>query len=207
MQKWEKFLLLSLCILWVIGSLIGFAITSSGIGYKTILANIDIFSLLELVLLITVIACAAFDFYETFDSLKQFQSPKFKIIINTQKRQRNISIFLGFLCLFEFGVFFYFFDIYTLLLLLITIILTSILLYHNTLDNFIDDNGILYWGIYYTWNDIKSYNIKNEMLLEINILNILFGLEYHNIIQLSFKETEKDNLEKLIAKKLSSSTI
>lgn len=201
MQKWEKFLLISLIILGILGGGIGFIITESGFGDMKVLDNIDIFGLLELILSIIVIGCASFDVYETYESKKEFGDTKFKVAINTKNRLKNISIFLILINAFELGVFINSLDIYILPLFFITITLTFLFAFHNRIDNGISDNGILHWGIYHNWEDIKSHNIENETLLKIDVINNFFGFEYINIIKFDFDSSEKTNIEKFLTEK------
>lgn len=202
MQKWEKFLLASLFILAILGCLLGFAITKTGIGEVKVLADIDLFGLIELILLIIVVICTIFDIYETYEIKNQFCNTEFKVIMNTKNRFRNILIFLVLLSVFELGTFLKSIDMYMLPLFFITLILTYMFAFHNKLANCINDNGILYWGIYYSWEDVKSYKIKNQILLEMNIINNFFSFEYNNIIKLNFAEEDKAAIEEFITKKL-----
>lgn len=202
MQKWGKFLLVSLLFLGVLGWLIGLFAAKSGIDQIKILANIDIFSFIELILLIIVITCAIFDIYETYKSNNKFCIIKFKIILNSKKIFKNILIFLVLLSISELCVFVISIDMHMVPLFLITFILALIFAIHNSLDDYINDNGILHWGIYYSWNDIKSYNIKNETLLEINVINNFICFEYNNTIKFNFDEKVKDDMNKFILEKL-----
>lgn len=202
MQKWEKFLIISLFILGILGWLIGFFIAKSGVGEIKILANIDIFSLIELILLIIVTICAIVDTYETYESNRKFCNSNFKVMSHSRNGFRNILIFLILLSIFELVVFIISVDMYILPLFLITFILTSIFTFHNILDNYIADNGILYWGIYYTWNDVNSYYISNETLLEINVTNNFICFDYNNTIKFNLDEKIKNDITKLITEKL-----
>lgn len=202
MQKWEKFLLISLFILAILGGLIGFAITESGIGEMKVLTNIDVSSLLALILLTIVITCAIFDTYETFESQKQFGTAKFEVTLNTRNRFRNVLIFLALVTIFEFGAFLYSIDIEILPSLFITLILNLIFAFHSMINNAIGENGILHWGIYHSWNDIKSHNIENENLLEMNVINNFFCFEYNCVIKFDFDEKDKEDIEKFLVDKL-----
>lgn len=202
MQKWEKFLIISLFILGILGWLLGFFIVTSGISEIKILSSMDIFSFIELILLIIVAICAITDTYETYESNKKFCNSNFKVMAHFRNKSRNILIFLILLSIFELVIFIISVDMYILPLFLITFILTSIFTFHNILDNYIADNGILYWGIYYTWNDVNSYYISNETLLEINVANNFICFEYNNTIKFKLDEKIKNDITKLIAEKL-----
>ncbi|OOM79881.1 hypothetical protein [Clostridium sp. BL-8] len=202
MQKWEKFLIVNLFILGLLGWLIGFLLAKSGMEEIKILGNIDIFSLIELILLIIVTVCSIFDFHETYNSNIKFCNPEFKVIPYYKNRFKNIFIFLVLLSSSEFVVFIISVDMYILTLFLITLIFTSIFAFHNSLNDYIADNGILYWGIYYTWNDVKSYYISNETLLVINVINNFICFEYNNEIKFTIDNNSKNSITKLITEKL-----
>lgn len=202
MQKWEKFLLISLFLLAIIGGFIGFAINESGIGEMKVLANTNISSLVAFILLVIVIACAIFDIYETFESKTEFGTTKFEVTLNTRNRFRNILIFLSLIAIFEFGAFLYSLDTQILPSFFITLILTFIFAFHNRVNNGINENGVLHWGIYHSWNDIKSHNIENENLLKLTVLNKFFCLEYNYAIKFNFFEKDKIDIEKFLAEKL-----
>ncbi len=202
MQKWEKFLLISLFILAILGGFIGFAITASGLGEVKVLANIDLSNLLALILLGIVVACAIFDTYETFESKKQFGTSQFELILNTRNRFRNALIFLGLTTILEFFVFLYSIDLQILPLFFISLILTLIFAYHSTINNGISENGILHWGIYHNWDDVQSHNIIGETLLELSVINSFFCFEYNCIIKFDFDEKDKQEIEKFLSEEL-----
>lgn len=202
MQKWEKFLIISLFILALLGSFIGFASTESGLGEVKVLANIDLSNLLELILLVIVIACAIFDTYETFESKKQFGTSKFELILNTRNRFRNALIFLALATTLEFSIFLYSIDVQILPLFFISLILTLIFAFHSSVNNGISENGILHWGIYHNWDDVLSHNVTNETLLELNVINNFFCFEYNYVIKFDFHEKDKQEIEKFLSEKL-----
>lgn len=202
MQKWEKFLLISLFILALLGSFTGFSIAKSGLGEVKVLANINLFNLLALILLVIVIACAIFDTYETFESKKQFGTSKFELILNTRNRFRNALIFLALATTLEFGVFLYSIDVQILPLFFISLILTLIFAFHSSINNGIGENGILHWGIYHNWADVQSHNVVDETLLELNVINNFFCFEYNYIIKFDFHKKDKQEIEKFLSEKL-----
>lgn len=206
MQKWEKFLILILLILALLGTLIGFTLTKFGIDKIKILADIDVFGLFEILLLIIVIFCAIFDIYETYECNNQFINSKVKVIAKSKTTFRNIFIFFIFLCILELGIFFYSFDIYILPLLFINLILTSMIFYHNSINDCINDDGLLYWGIYYNWNYINSYKLEEKTLLKINLINMFFIFEYNSEIQFNFDLEYRNDIEKLISENLRANT-
>lgn len=203
MQKWEKFLLISLFILAILGGFIGFALTKSGLGELKVLANINLSNLLALVLLAIVVACGVFDTYETLESKKKFGTSKFELILNTRNRFRNALIVLALVTLLEFDAFLYSFDFQLLPLFFISIILTLIFAFHSTINNGINQDGILHWGIYHNWDDVQSHNITNDTLLEINVINNFFGFEYNYVIKFDFNEKDKQEIEKYLTERVS----
>jgi len=202
MQKWEKNLLIILLILAILGALLGFAITKSEIGQVKFLANIDIFGFMELALLIISIVCAIFDIYEIHSSKNQLGTSKFNLIITTRNRFRNLLILFILIIIFELAVFIYSTDMYILPLFFITLILILLLVLHNRVDNGINENGILYCGIFHSLDDIESYKVEDELLLEMNIVVDFFWFKYNNLVKFNFDEKDKDGIEVFLAEKL-----
>jgi len=202
MQKWRKVLLVSLFIMAIIDGLIGFAMAKSGIGKVKVFANIDMFSLIMLILLIFIVVCMTLDIHGIFKSKNQFGPAKFKVMIKTRKRLRNVLIFLVLDTICEFGIFLYSTDMHMLPLCFIILLFTLIQIFHYKVDNGIGENGILHWGVYHSWTDVKSYKIDNEPSLEINILSKSFGFKYKNKIKFDFDKKDKDNIERFLAERL-----
>ncbi|WP_297429270.1 DUF986 family protein [Clostridium sp.] len=205
MQKWEKYLLIILFILGILGSLIGFILTKSGIGNLEIFKNIDIFSFLELFLLALANACAIFDIYETYNGRNELGSVMFSITLNNKDKLIYVLIVLIFINIFEFGVFLYSPDAYIPPLLCMTMLLTFIIAFHNKAGNVIGENGVLHWGIYYSWEDIESLNIENDTLLKVNLINVFFGFEYTHIVKFDFTKSDKEDLKNFLDSKLQAS--
>ncbi|EKQ51593.1 MULTISPECIES: DUF986 family protein [unclassified Clostridium] len=205
MQKWEKYLLIILFILGILGSLIGFTLTKSGIGNLEIFNNIDIFSFLELFLLALANACAIFDIYETYEGRNELGPVMFNITLSNKDKLRYVLIFLIFINIFEFGVFLYSPDAYIPPLLCMTMLLTFIIAFHNKAGNVIGENGVLHWGIYYSWEDIESLNIETDTLLKVNLINVFFAFEYTHIVKFDFTKSDKEELKNFLDSKLQAS--
>lgn len=204
MQTWKKFLLISLLIIAVVGALIGFIITKSGLGDVKILTNINIFTLIVLLLLLIAVTCGIFDAYETYESKQQLGDSKFGV--KMQKINIFIAsiVFLALVTLFEFGVFIESADINILLICFITLTLTLIFIIHSYIDNGFNENGLLHWGIFHSWADMQSYDISNDNLLKIIVINNFFTFEYSYIIKFNFYEKDKDEIEEFLSQVLSS---
>ena len=202
MQKWEKCLLIILLILGILGALIGFSINKFEIEQAKVLADIDILGFIELILLIISIICGALDIYEVYSSKNQLGTAKFNLILTKKNRLRNLLIFFIFLLIFEFVVFINSTDLHILPLFSITLILVLLLVYHNKFDSGINENGILYCGIFHSLDDIVSYKLVDETLLEMNILVDFFWFKYNNLVRFNFDEKDKDNIEVFLAEKL-----
>lgn len=202
MQKWRKVLLVGLLIMSIIGGLIGFAMGKSGIGEVKVWANIDMFSLFMLILLMIMVVCMIVDIYGIHKSKKQFGHAKFNVMIKTRKRSRNILIFLVLDTIFIFGMLLKSSDMHMLPLGGMVLIITLIQGLHYKASNGINEDGILYWGIYHSWNDIKSYKIENETLLEMNVLSKSCGFEYNNEIKFNFDKKDKADIEEFLVERL-----
>lgn len=199
MQKWRKYLLLYIFIMSIIGGLIGFAMAKSGIGKVKIFPNMDMFTLFMLIILLIMIVCLIVDIIKIRKSKKQFGSEKFKITIHTRKRLRNVLIFLVVDTIFIFGIVLCSDDIHMLPLGFMMLILTSIQGSHYRIPNGISENGILYYGVYFSWNKVKDYEITGETLIEMNIVDKALGLiKYNNKIKFDFDKKDKDNIERFL---------
>jgi len=84
----------------------------------------------------------------------------------------------------------------------ITLILILLLVFHNRGDNGISENGILYCGIFHSLDDIESYKVEDELLLEINIVVDFFWFKYNNLVKFNFDEKDKDGIEFFLAERL-----
>ena len=82
------------------------------------------------------------------------------------------------------------------------LIITLIQGFHYKAANGIGENGILHWGIYHSWNDVKSYKIENETVLEMNVLCKSCGFKYNNEIKFDFDKKDKDDIERFLAERL-----
>ncbi|MFT8348802.1 hypothetical protein [Clostridium saccharoperbutylacetonicum] len=204
MQKWQKVFLIILFILASLGAIIGFIMTYSGFGEINVFAEIDILGFSELILLFVAIICGIVDIYEIYDCIKLFGARKFKLILTTQNRLNYILVFFAAISFLEFGELITSKDMHLLPLLFITLILTILFIFHIKSENGISDDGIIYCGIYHNLNDIKSYRIINNTILELNILINFFWFEYTNIIKFNLSEGDKNNVENFLAKKMQS---
>jgi len=202
MQKWRKVLLVSIFIMAIIGGLIGFAMAKSGIGKEKVLANIDMFGIFMLILLIIIVICMIVDIHGIYKSKKQFGTAKFKVIIKTRKRLRNILIFLVLDTIFVFGMFLNSPDMHTLPSCFMILILTLMQGLHYRVENGIGENGVLHYGQYHDWNDVKSYEIRDETLLEMNVLGKSCGFKYNNKIKFDFDKKDKADMERFLAERL-----
>jgi hypothetical protein len=199
MQKWRKYLLIYIFIMSIIGGLIGFAMGKSGLGKVKFFPNIDFFTLFMLIILIIMIVCLIVDIIKIYTSKKQFGSEKFKITIHTRNRLRNVLIFLVVDTIFIFGIVLCSDDIHMLPLGFMILILTSIQGSHYRIPDGISENGILYYGVYFSWNKVKDYEITGETLIEMNIVDKALGLiKYNNKIKFHFDKKDKNNIEKFL---------
>lgn len=202
MQKWEKNLLIIILILAILGALLGFAITKSEIRQVKFLANIDILGFLELALLLISIVCGTLDIYEIYYSRDQLGTAKFNLILTTKNRLRNLLIFFVVIMILEIAVFINSTDMHILPLCFITLILISLLIFHNKFDNGINENGILYCGIFHSLDDIESYKFEDENLLQMSIVVDFFCFKYNNTVKFNFDKEHKNDIESFLAERL-----
>ncbi|EKQ51594.1 MULTISPECIES: DUF986 family protein [unclassified Clostridium] len=202
MQKWEKQLVIILFVLGILGGFIGVVMSKSGVGDIIVFDNIDIFGILELTLFLIVIACTAFDVYETLESRLLLGDEKFKVTLSSRNRLKYILIFLILSDICELGIFLNSIDMHLIPLFLITVLLTFMVALHSQTHDMIGEQGLLYCGIFHSWDDVKSCNITSEALLEMKIMNNFFSLEYENIIKFNIDEKDKKNIESYLEKKI-----
>lgn len=202
MQKWRKALFVVFFIMIIIGVIIGFAMGKSGVGKVKVLGNLDVFSIFMFSLLAFMIGCVVFDIYTIHKGKKQFGNTKFKVTLKTRKRLRNVLIFFILDTIFEFILFFTSIDMHILPVCFMILLLTLMWGIHYIAGDGISENGILHWGTYHSWSDIKSYKIETGTLLEMNILSKSFGIKYNNEIKFNFNSELKDDIESFLAERL-----
>lgn len=202
MQEWRKVLLVGLFIMSIIGGLIGFFMAKSGMGKVNIWADVDVFTIFMLILLAIAFISIIIDIYRMHKSKIKFGYVKFKLMIKTRKRARNIFIFLILDTIFIFGLFLNSPTMHMFPLVVMILIQTFMHGLHYKANNGISENGILHWGIYHNWNDVKSYKIENETLLVMNILSKSFGFKYNNEIKFNFDRELKDDIESFLSERV-----
>jgi uncharacterized membrane protein YobD (UPF0266 family) len=202
MQKWRKIVLIFALIMAIIGGIIGFSMEKSGMGKVKVLGNLDVFSIFMFSLLVFMVVCVTFDIYRINKGKKQFGNTKFEVTLKTRKRLRNVLIFFIVDTIFEFILFVTSIDMHILPACFMILLLTLMWGMHYIIGDGISENGILHWGTYHSWSDIKSYKIENETLLVMNILSKSLGFKYNNEIKFDFNREFKDDIESFLAEKL-----
>lgn len=204
MQKSRKIFIVLLFIAVIIGGFVGFAMGKYKLAEIKVLGSLDVFGLFMLVLLIIVFIIMIADIYNTYKSKKQFGYAKFKLIPSARKRTRNALIFLAIDTIFIFGIFLIVpdMDMGLLPLCFMMSILTLIQWVHYRAGNGIGENGILSFGVYHSWKDVKSYKIENETSLEMNVLIKSCGFKCDNKIKFDFDKVDKDHIEMFLSEKL-----
>ena len=202
MQKWRKVLIAVLFVMSIIGGVIGFVMAKSGIGKLNIWADVDVFTLFMLILLVIAFIGIIIDVYGMHKSKIKFGYAKFELMIKTRKRLRNIFIFLIIDTIFVLGLFLDSPTMHMFPMVVIILIQTFMHGIHYKVNNGISENGILHWGIYHNWNDVKSYKIENETLLEMNVLSKVFGFKYNNEIKFNFDRELKDDIESFLSERV-----
>ena len=74
-------------------------------------------------------------------------------------------------------------------------------LLHNKANNVIGENGIYHWGIYHSWDKIKTFEI-NENVLKLMIESKLLRKNNTNEINLFFDINEKDDISDFLNSKI-----
>lgn len=202
MQKWREILLVITFIMAIIGGLIGFFMAKYGIRKMKVLVNIDMLIIFMLILLMIMVICVIVDIYRIYKSKKQFGTAKFKVMMKTRKRLRNVLIFLVLDTIFIFGIFLDSPDMHSLSLCFIMLLLTLMQGLHYRVGNGIGENGVLHYGVYHSWNDVKSYEIGDETLLEMNVISKSCGFKYNNKIKFNFNKKDKADMERFLAERL-----
>lgn len=196
MSKFRKVLFIYILIVIAIGGFIGFFMAKPGVGKIRVMADINVYSIF---LLIIVAILAVYDIYKIYKSQKQFGITKFTVIASTQNRSRKILIFLIFDTILIFVISLISRDYKTLLLAFIVLISTIISGLHGLGDNGINEKGVLYCGVYYSWNNIKYCRVESETLLEIIVSYKLFGKKIDNIIRFNFDSKHKADINNFLS--------
>jgi hypothetical protein len=72
---------------------------------------------------------------------------------------------------------------------------------HSKAVNVIGEKGICYWGVYHSWNKIKSYEIT-ENILKLKFEGKLLRKDYTSEMILFFDIKEKDNISDFLISKI-----
>lgn len=204
MQKWRKVFLVFLFIAAIIGGVVGFAMAKYKMFKIKVLGSFDVFGLFMLGLLVIVFIIMIVDIYNIYKSKKQFGYAEFKLIPSARKRIRNVLIFLIVDTIFIFGTFLIVpdIDMTTFPLCFMMLILTLIHGIHYRAGNGLGENGVLSFGVFHSWLDVKSYKIKNETSLEMNVLIKSCGFKYYNKIKFDLDKKDKYNIEMFLSERL-----
>ncbi|WP_297420294.1 hypothetical protein [Clostridium sp.] len=199
MPKLRKVLFIISFISMLIGGFVGFFMVKSGVGKIRVIADIDIFSIFMLFLLIIVTISAIYDVYKISKSQKQFGITKFTVIPNTRNRSRNILVFLILDTILVFAISLISREYKTLPLAFIVLISTIISGLHGFGNNGINENGVMYCGVYYSWSNIKYCRVESETLLEIIVSRKLYGRRWDDIIKFNFDSKHKDDINNFLS--------
>lgn len=204
MQKWRKVFLVLFFMAVIIGGFVGFAMAKYKVAEIKVFGNMNVLELFMLALLAIVVIIMIVDIHNTYKSKKQFGYAKFKLIPSARKRLRNVLIFLIIDTIFIFGVFLIVpdMDIDPFPLCFMMLILTLIQGFHYRAGNGIGENGVLSFGVYHSWQDVKSYEIQNETSLEMNVLIKSCGFKYNNKIKFDLDKKDKNDIEIFLSEKL-----
>lgn len=202
MKKRNKVVLIIIFIASVIGGIIGFAMGKSGIGKIKVIADVDVFNIFMLCLLVICVIASVYDVCKIYKSKKQFGITKFIVIPSTRKRSRNFFVFLILDTMLVFAISLSSGDYKTLTSGFMCLTMTIISGLHGFGKNGIGENGVLYCGVYYTWQKIKYGKVENETLIEIIAANKLFGKKYDNIIRFNFDSKEKASINSFFLEKI-----
>lgn len=204
MQKSRKVFFVFFFITVIIGGFVGFAMAKYKVDKIKVLGSLDVFGLFMLALLIIVFIIMIVDIYNTYKSKKQFGYAKFELIPSAKKRTRNALIFLAIDTIFIFGIFLIVpdMDMGLLPLCFMMLILTLIQGVHYRAGNGIGENGILNFGVYHSWKDVKSYKIQNETSIEMNVLIKSCGFKCDSKIKFDFDKMDKNDIEMFLLEKV-----
>jgi|GEM_PF-1953787 len=204
MQKWRRGFFILFFIVVIIGGFVGFFMGKYNVTKIKVLGSMDVLEFFMLALLTIVVIIMIIDIHNTYKSKKQFGYAKFKLIPSARKRLRNVLIFLIIDTIFIFGVFLIVpdMDMDPFPLCFMMLILTLIQGVHYRAGNGIGESGILSFGIYHSWQDVKSYKFENETSLEMNVLIKSCGFKYNNKIKFDFDKNDRDNIEMFLSEKV-----
>jgi hypothetical protein len=154
-----------------------------------------------LVLLLVVIVCLFIDILGIRKNKNKFGTALYQVEMKTKKRFRFVLIFIFIITIFEFVNYFIAADIHLLPLCFMALAASVMFWIHNIVRNGINENGIMYWGGFHGWQDIKSYKIENDKILELDVIGKVFGIKYNNKVQLCINFNDKEDIEKLLVEK------
>lgn len=202
MQKWRAVLFVFLGIFTILGFGIGILFVRTGIGSIKI-SRINLFDVFELVCLGAMSICVAFDLTKINRDRKKFG--RLKNDINNLYAGRTRIGTIALLCLVIFEVVNFAFKPTLMLFLMIFVVaeLALMFIYHDIQRSGVNENGILFWGVYYPWKQIKGYTEKAPDQINIVLRQKITGTKFENKIWIKVKNEEYDTVLDLFRERVS----
>lgn len=196
MQK-HKSVVFFFLLFAVLGFVFGTIFTDGEIASIRI-SKITALDLFEMVCLCIVSICVVFDFVKIDKDKKKFGQIKNNIKNLYITRTRLGAIILACVVIFEVIIFAF---NPTLIIFLLTLMAAEFAVwffYRNTQRNGVNENGILFWGVYYPWEKIKSYTIEASDHFSVVVSQKVFEKKYDEKLRFKVSSIEYSDVSNLI---------
>ncbi|QAA32541.1 DUF986 family protein [Clostridium manihotivorum] len=193
MSKWKKRLLILLSLIFLAGIIPGIVISKLETKGQS-----NIFKILALIFSSIAFVCLMWDIISTIMIRKDIGESKFKLVAKTKKGLKAMLLFFIILFFIELLIVIFSKDISNLPLCILMLMLVANQAFHFASENCIVENGIINWGVYHRWENIRKYKIGDNCLVEFDITKKGLGVELENRASFYCNEEEKEAVEEFL---------
>lgn len=193
MSKWKKNLLILGSFIFLAGVIPGIVISKLATKGQS-----NIFKIVALIFSSIAMVCIMWDIISTVMMRKNLGESKFKLVAKTQKGLKAMLIFFIVLFFIELFISVFSEDISSLPLCILMLMLVANQAFHFLSENCIGENGIINWGVYHSWENIRNYKIGDNCLVEFDITKKGLGIELENTASFYCDEEQQKDIEEFL---------
>ncbi len=201
MQKIKKINLFIALIVFVVSALIAFILIKTGVGKIKISGKLSTLDLIMLGFAVVALIICIIDIYKIKTYKKKIGDVRFNVSIKINKLFDLANILLTLLSISQLVLFVFNNEIMSLIYAIILLEFSSTNLMHSKSKNTLGEKGLYHWGIYHSWEKVKSYEIdENILTLKVEVRPL--GIKSINPIKLFFNINERDNISDFLNSKI-----
>ena len=200
MSKWKRVLLISMFFIFLTGLLVGITMEQTA----AIKGESNIFEIVKLIFLIIAAICLAWDMINALMMRKSLGERKFKLVATTRKGLKAVLVVFIILFISNLLILIISKDISSLPVCIFMLMAFANQAFHYVSENSIGENGIINWGIYHNWDNIKKYKIGDNCLVEFDITKKGLGMDLENRASFYCNEEEKEAIGEFLKEKCKS---